>query len=73
MGGVLDRHASGERHLQQPDYAKEAFIHWNAPKALQRQGVALHKVRPGCEDGIARPSGEEQRVQGVQGGGPPRL
>ena len=32
MGGVLDRHASGERHLQQPDYAKEAFIHWNAPK-----------------------------------------
>jgi len=32
MGGVLDRHATGGRHLQQPDYAKEAFIHWNGPR-----------------------------------------
>ena len=33
MGGILDRHASGERHLEQLDYAKEAFIHWNGRKA----------------------------------------
>ena len=46
MGGVLDRHASGERHLQQPDYAKEAFIHWNAPKvhdARQLLSAALDR------------------------------
>ena len=35
MGGVLDRHATGGRHLQQPDYAKEAFIHWNGPRPHQ--------------------------------------
>lgn len=39
MGGIVDRHATGERHLKQPDYAKEAFIHWNGPRPHEAKAL----------------------------------
>jgi hypothetical protein len=39
VSGILDRHATGERHLKQPDYAKEAFIHWNGPRPHEAKAL----------------------------------
>ena len=32
MGCIVDQHAAPGRHLAQPKYAEEAFIHWNGPR-----------------------------------------
>lgn len=43
MGGTVDMHAVGRRHLRQQAYEEEAFIHWNGPPLVNARPL-LHRA-----------------------------
>ena len=47
MGSTVDKHAKGQRHLNQENYASETFVDYNGPESHECEGVlteALHRL-----------------------------